>query len=175
MAPEDQTENEGQQEQQGEGQAKSTGGIKKILILGGAGLVILLAAFLLVVGVIAPALSGQTQTEPGEEPVEPAAQEATASYDEQTIIVNLAGSNAERYLKVTMSLAVADRPAVLNLERHGARLRNDLIDILSTKTVDDILKPEGKEILRDEITDAANATLGEPKVIDVYFTEFVIQ
>ena len=173
MAPENQNESEEKQEQQEE-EAKSRG-LKSILVMAGAGIAVLAAAFFFVVGVIAPSMSKKDAADVAEEPAEPVAQEAMANYEESTIIVNLAGPDSERYLKVNLSLAVSDRAVVLKLEKQNARLRDELIDILSTKTVEDMLSPEGKDVLRTQIIEAANATIGEPKVVDVYFTEFVIQ
>ena len=53
---------------------------------------------------------------------------------------------------------------------------NDIIiTLLSTKKFDQIYTSEGKEALRQEIMQAINSRLHEYKVIQVYFTEFVVQ
>ncbi|MCE1253012.1 MAG: flagellar basal body-associated FliL family protein [Anaerolineae bacterium] len=53
---------------------------------------------------------------------------------------------------------------------------NDIIiTVLSTKTYNQIYTSEGKEALRQEIMQAINSRLHEYKVIQVYFTDFVVQ
>jgi hypothetical protein len=53
---------------------------------------------------------------------------------------------------------------------------NDIIiTLLSTKKYDQIYTSEGKETLRQEIMQALNTRLMDYKVIQVYFTEFVVQ
>jgi flagellar basal body-associated protein FliL len=53
---------------------------------------------------------------------------------------------------------------------------NDIIiTLLSTKKFDQIYTSEGKETLRQEIIQAINSRLHDYKVIQVYFTEFVVQ
>lgn len=53
---------------------------------------------------------------------------------------------------------------------------NDAINtLLSTKKFDQIYTSEGKEALRQELMQAINSRLPSYKVIQVYFTEFVVQ
>ena len=53
---------------------------------------------------------------------------------------------------------------------------NDIIiTLLSTKKFDQIYTSEGKETLRQEVIQAVNSRLNGYKVIQVYFTEFVVQ
>lgn len=53
---------------------------------------------------------------------------------------------------------------------------NDIIiTLLSTKKFDQIYTSEGKETLRQEVIQAVNSRLTGYKVIQVYFTEFVVQ
>jgi len=50
-----------------------------------------------------------------------------------------------------------------------------IITLLGTKKYDQIYTSEGKETLRQEIMQALNTRLVDYKVIQVYFTEFVVQ
>ena len=47
--------------------------------------------------------------------------------------------------------------------------------LLSSKSVADVATPEGKAALKAELLDALAAVVGEDRLLDVYFTQFVIQ
>jgi len=55
-------------------------------------------------------------------------------------------------------------------------LIHDLItNLLTGKTYEDVYTPEGKNLLRAELIDGLNAVLSHHQVMNVYFTEFIIQ
>jgi len=56
-----------------------------------------------------------------------------------------------------------------------ARLRSAILEILSQQTADHIVTPDGKSELKKLIAERSNAALGEKKVLDVLFTDFVVQ
>jgi len=93
----------------------------------------------------------------------------------ESIIVNLADGGGERYLKVTMQLEVATPEATKELDLVKPRIRDTIIDLLSSKTYADLADNMGKQRLRDEIVLRANSILAQGKVTKVYFTEFIIQ
>lgn len=93
-------------------------------------------------------------------------------------LVNLADLESTRFVKVTFRLGL-DEPGV-GEEYAGntvilAATRDRIISILSTKTADEILTPEGKDRLRIEIRDKVNPILPRGKVVDVFIMDFVVQ
>jgi len=88
-------------------------------------------------------------------------------------VVNLADPNARRYLKIVLDVEMAGNPELL--EANQAKIRDALLLLLSSKTSQDLASLEGKILLRKEIADRMNQTLGQAKVARVYFTDFVIQ
>ena len=56
-------------------------------------------------------------------------------------------------------------------------MRDAVIRVLSSKKAVDVLSPEGKEKLKEELVEAINEAIGleEGPVVNVYFTEFIIQ
>ena len=94
---------------------------------------------------------------------------------EEPIIVNLAGTKGQRYLKVSIKFEVTDDDVVEELTARKPLILDLLISILSSKTIDDVSNTVGRNRLRREIIDKSNAELVAGKVINVYFTEFVIQ
>ncbi len=92
-----------------------------------------------------------------------------------SIIVNLADAGGERYLKVTMLLEVATPEATKELDLVKPKIKDTIIDLLSSKTYADLADNAGKQRLRDEVILRANSILTQGKVTKVYFTEFIIQ
>jgi flagellar FliL protein len=90
-------------------------------------------------------------------------------------IVNLAGTGGERYLKVTLELELKDSLLIAEMEKRKPQVRDTLLLLLSSKTLDDIATFRGKTKLRNEITSRLNALLTPDSVKKVYFTEFVVQ
>ena len=54
-----------------------------------------------------------------------------------TFIVNLAGANGERYLKVNMELELKDGKLVPELEKRRPQVRDTILLLLSSKTFDE--------------------------------------
>ncbi len=92
-----------------------------------------------------------------------------------TMLVNLADPLGKRYLKVTMDLEVAGRNAPDTIRDNKSRLKDALILLFSSKSYAELSSMEQKMALKDEIISRLNQILGSSVVLDVYFTEFVIQ
>jgi flagellar FliL protein len=56
-----------------------------------------------------------------------------------------------------------------------AAARDKIISILTTKTSDQILTPEGKDKLRGEVRDGVNLLLPRGRIVEVYIMDFVVQ
>jgi flagellar FliL protein len=101
----------------------------------------------------------------------------------ETFIVNLADPGGNRYLRVTMDLELAGKPADKSasktagdeLTKRMPQIRDAVLMILSTKRYADISTPEGKIALREEILTAVNGLLAASQITRIYFKEFVIQ
>lgn len=93
-----------------------------------------------------------------------------------TIVVNLSGSNARRYLKTKVNLEAKDAETKKKIEAKAIPIKDRLISILSSKTLEDIDGLEGQESLRVEIKNNIDSILKvENGVLQVYFSEFVVQ
>jgi flagellar FliL protein len=90
-------------------------------------------------------------------------------------VLNLADRG--RYLKVTIQLEVADESLVEKVEAKTPQLRDTIITLVSSKSINSISSPEGKFQLKDEILFRANQVMGGEKEAfkNLYFTEFVMQ
>lgn len=138
----------------------------------------------IVLRIIAPKVEEAQITKEEYERTGMAIQETLArmtEYPLEPIIVNLAGTNAERYLKVTLSFKYEQTDDAggdqLGRELNARRgeIRNQLISILSSKALKDVDSAEGRAAIRREILDRINGMLISGRVSDVYYTEFVVQ
>jgi len=90
-------------------------------------------------------------------------------------IVNLIDNNGERYLKVVMQFEVGDPSIIQELDLVKPRIRDGILDLLSSKAMTDLSDATGKQRLREEIILRVNNAISRGRISKVYFTEFVIQ
>lgn len=100
-------------------------------------------------------------------------QEITTDLD--TFVVNLAGPGPGRYLRATLSLALKEEKDKERLKEFMAPIRHALIMFLSVQRVEELLEPEGKDELRNQIVEQINTVTGREMAENVYFKEFLIQ
>lgn len=90
-------------------------------------------------------------------------------------IVNLADSGARRYLRATMQLGLRKESYKKYFGKIDPRLRDALLLALSSRRTEQLLTPEGKAELRQEIAHQINTVVGKDVVEEVYFVDFLIQ
>jgi len=96
----------------------------------------------------------------------------------EPFVVNLADTDAARYLRIKITLMVDDREklrAVSDNQALQLKVRDVILDTLAAKRSQDLINTEGKKNLRHEIQEKVAIYFQEPKLVDVMFTEFVIQ
>ena len=93
----------------------------------------------------------------------------------ETFIVNLASSEGERYLKITVNAELEDKKVEQEITQRVPQLRDAIIILLSSKTFDDIIHTDGKENLKREILARVNSFLSSGEAKRIYFTELVVQ
>lgn len=96
-------------------------------------------------------------------------------YPLDTFTVNLKSDAGRRYLKTTMSLELDNSKLSLELDSKSPVIRDRVIRILTSKTLEEISSQRGKQKVSDQIMDTLNAMISDGKVKGIYFTEFVIQ
>ena len=96
-------------------------------------------------------------------------------YPLDTFTVNLKSDAGRRYLKVTMSLELDGEELSLELDAKAPVLRDRIIRILTSKTLEEISSKKGKGKVSEQVIDTLNAMISDGTVRAVYFTEFVIQ
>ena len=162
---------------------KIIGIIAAALLLGGG------IAAAIVMGLIPLPIGPQAEARAALEKAKPP---VTVMYITKERVVNLTDKASSKYLKVALTLEfidskVKDPPkgaAVLaqqttfaeEMSPYSAIIDDALVTTLSSRSSADLIKPEGKDILRNELLEHVNHALhDEEKVVNVYFTSFIIQ
>ena len=93
-------------------------------------------------------------------------------------LVNLADKDSPRFLRATVQIVISDKKVAEEMTEHDVvkvRMRSSILELLTEQTSDHLVTPEGKAALKKAITERASKILMEAKVVDVLFSEFVVQ
>ena len=93
----------------------------------------------------------------------------------EPFIVNLLDKEGRRYLKTRIEFEVDNEDIKKELTRRTPQLRDAILMLLTSKSFEDISKPEGKLRLKTEIIVRINQILPRIGIRTLYFTEFVVQ
>jgi flagellar FliL protein len=148
---------------------KKGGALKKIillatvvLVLGGGG-----AAYWLLGGTSAAAAS-EPQVQIAERGVVPF----------ETFLVNLSDPGGNRFLKVTLKLVVASEADAAHIAENVSlmsHVRSAILELLTEQQAALLVTAAGKQALKDGIASRGAEILKDHKVLDVLFSEFVVQ
>ena len=101
------------------------------------------------------------------------AREKIILYSMDPFILNL--SDPGRHLKVAVQFEMRREEDEPKVKEISPKLRDVIIMLLSSKTTDSVSSPEGKFQLKDEILLRANQAMEKDVFKNVYFTDFVMQ
>jgi flagellar FliL protein len=170
------------QEQEEQKEEKGGGGNSKLLLIV---IIVLLLLLLIIGGLVAYFLlsSNSDEDQPQEQKQEKVVKKKKVSdmaevgpiYPLDQFIVNLVSNNADRYLKCKISFELDSPELQQEVDKKLPAIRDIIINILSSKTVEEIQTAKGKEKLKEEIRRKVNEILTTGEIRHVYFTEFVIQ
>jgi flagellar FliL protein len=168
-------------------------------IYGVIGLAAIVAAFMITTKVLKPMLArSSAPTEQKEElPPAPVEKKAEAKAEEgkkgedekkgekgaseseyynlESIVVNPAGTGGTRYLSCGISFEMAGAEDVKIFEAKAAQVKDILITILSSKTVDELADIRQRNQMRRQILTIVNRFLAPTQAKAVYLTDFVLQ
>lgn len=106
----------------------------------------------------------------------PAPRRGVVSFD--PFVVNLADKGAPRFLRVSLQLVVKDAAQAAEMEESKVALmqaRSVILELLTTQTSDVLVTPDGKASLRAAIVEKVGHAVEEVEVVDVLFSDFVVQ
>lgn len=96
-------------------------------------------------------------------------------YELEPFVVNLSDPKGKRYLKVKVTLELAPPATKEKVDKAIPKMRDMVIMMLTSLTFEEVMTPEGKLRVRDELLERFNLILRPERVKELYFTEFVIQ
>jgi len=106
---------------------------------------------------------------------EGAAGAASNIYPLEPFIVNIYDGQELRYLKVKIEMEMVGTGVKSEIDARVAPIRDSILVLLSSKTLQDIQDVQGKNQLKDEIMGAINKNIPPGKIAKIYFTDFVVQ
>ncbi len=152
------------------------GGLKKIIIIA---LILLVVIALGVAGaIIWQARSSNAPAGHAEQAAEEKHDEKPPVYEKlEVFTVNLSGGG--NYLQTEIALKVADVSVSEKIKARMPEIRNAIIELLSSKTQEELVTVQGKQKLADQIQAQVNGLLEAKKPAEgtskVLFSTFIIQ
>lgn len=163
-----------------ETEGKAKGGLfeNKAIVLG----IIVVVQALLAIGLtqflIVPKLGIQDAGMNGAEVTDPVEEmpEMGVLVNLEDIVVTLAGNGSKpRYLRININVEVPNAIIAEVVSSRLPQLRDMAIMTLSDKTPEDLSTPEGKQGLRDEIFRRIDEKMPSGTLMNVYFSDLVVQ
>lgn len=93
----------------------------------------------------------------------------------EPFVVNLADPKGKRYLKIKISLEVESLEAAERAQKVAPKLRDIVIMMLTSLSFEEVMTPEGKLRIRDELLERFSRITRPDKIKNIYFSEFVVQ
>ena len=89
--------------------------------------------------------------------------------------VNLADPKGKRYIKLKLELEMDSPGALERVQKATPKLRDTVIVMLTSLSFEEVMTPEGKIRIRDELLVRFNQILKPERLKNIYFTEFLVQ
>ncbi len=160
---------------------KKLGGLAKKLILYG-GIVVVQAALAVVLAhfVILPRLpaSGESDSLMTEEVVEAEEKEPSERGTilmMEDVVVNLVDEDGTHFLKVATGLEFTGKDLEAEITERMPELRGLVIDHFSSRTVAEVVRRDGRERVKEDLLEDFNSRLTEGELLNIYFSDFVVQ
>jgi flagellar protein FliL len=96
-------------------------------------------------------------------------------YTLQPFVVNLSDPKGKRYLKTRIAIELDNEAQEEKIIKILPKIRDMVIMLLTSLTFEEVMTPEGKLRIRDELFERFNQTIRPDRLKSIYFTEFVIQ
>lgn len=162
----------------------------KLIIFVIAGVIALL---LIIMGVVVYFMLSGGEPEPQADPSAPAAAPQSKApapragsggsrymsvgpiYALDQFIVNLTTQSGRRYLKTSINVELSQPNLTAEMDTKRAVVRDAVISVLSSKSIEEISTEKGKEKLKEELMMRLNEFLVDGQVVSLFFIDFVIQ
>jgi len=94
---------------------------------------------------------------------------------DKEIVVNIAGTEATRHLRTRLTFELESEAVKLEMEERDPQIKDILIDVLSSRTLEKLDNAESRDEIKKELIKRFNQVLKSGKVLEIFFTDYVIQ
>ncbi len=136
-------------------------------IISGIGIVVLIVGLVIFLKV-----PGLRSTDSGE--VKSLKEIAGPVYDMKFFLPLAGGSGETRFVKVTVAIELMDKGFRKEIDKKISNLREEVINLVLTKSPKEVRSSHGKEMLKKAITNSLNKHLSKKCIKATYFTELVV-
>ena len=155
---------------------KKKKGLPPLVLYGVIGLVIVAAGYFGATKFLGSAgKADKAETAGGEGSGKEAVEAATEMIEFEDVIVNPAGTGGTRFLAVSIGFEISGPKTAALFEKKTPMVRDALISILGSKTIEQLSDAKEKEITRYQIKKRVEYLLKTKNLKAVYFTNFVLQ
>jgi flagellar FliL protein len=99
----------------------------------------------------------------------------TVIYSMEPIVVNLFDPTGKRYIQIRLALELKDKKMEEEIKINEPKIKDVIISTLSTKTPEDVLQPEAKDLIKNELLQKINSALGEEAISNIYITQYIVE
>lgn len=118
---------------------------------------------------------GKDKEKEGAKSEETKEEETPFFYSVGDIVINPAGTNAQKVMLVSVALQLKDEEEVKSLGEREALVKDIIVTSLSSKTVENLTQMGFKDSLKIELKSKLKSKLRSFTIKDVYFTKYIIQ
>jgi len=93
----------------------------------------------------------------------------------EPFMLNITSQTDESFAKMTMEAELAGPVFVEKAKAKTPALRDAVIMLISSKTPEDLISPDGRLLLKEEINNSFNRILGDKAVNNIFITDFIMQ
>lgn len=93
----------------------------------------------------------------------------------EPFVANLNDPLGKRYVKLGLEVELINEKAVQEFDSSQIKIKNMLLILLGSKKPQEMLGPKNQLQLQQEIVDRINQIIGEGKVLQVYFSAYILQ
>lgn len=100
---------------------------------------------------------------------------AAAVHTVENLVLNPSGTGGTRFLLSTVAFGVRDEATLAKMAERDAEVRDILLGVLGSKTVEELANMAARDSLKHELRTNLQKAFGRRAIKNVYFPQFVIQ
>lgn len=91
------------------------------------------------------------------------------------ILANLADEGEDHFVKTKITLELSNKKVEKEMDKRTPQIRDTIITILRSKKTSDLQQKDSLSKIKNDIMKKCNDELIDGRVVNVYFTDFVMQ